>query len=268
MKKSNNKKNNSYGTREWSTKTVNCCTGCSHNCRYCYAKYDAVKRHKRLRWDDWENEMVRQRDVDKGYRYHQGTIMFPSSHDITENNFQACFIVLEKLLRAGNRVLCVSKPHLSCIREICDHLKDYQDKILFRFSIGAFDNQILSFWEPGAPSYEERKECLKYAFDNGYATSVSIEPMLDSDHIFELVDDLSPYITDSIWIGKMNQPRSRVDITDDVVEAAVAKIQAGQTDERIVEIYEALKTNPIIKWKESIKKVVDLKLADLPGLDE
>ena len=34
--KNRNMSNN--GTQEWSVKTVNCCTGCSHDCRYCYAK--------------------------------------------------------------------------------------------------------------------------------------------------------------------------------------------------------------------------------------
>ena len=33
-----------------------------------------------------------------------------------------------------------------------------------RFSIGACDDQILSFWEPNAPNFEERKQCLKYAY--------------------------------------------------------------------------------------------------------
>ena len=32
-----------HGTQEWSVKTVNCCTGCSHDCRYCYAKGMAVR---------------------------------------------------------------------------------------------------------------------------------------------------------------------------------------------------------------------------------
>jgi DNA repair photolyase len=177
-------------------------------------------------------------------------------------------VVLEKLLKAGNKVLVVSKPHIQCITYICDQLGDYRDSILFRFTIGAMDNRVLSFWEPGAPSYEERKESLRYAFENGFQTSVSVEPMLDNEHIFDLVDDLSPYVTDAIWIGKMNQPRRRIEITDEVVEAEVVKIESGQTDERIIEIYESLKSSPLIKWKESIKKVVKIDLPDGPGLDE
>jgi len=225
-------------------------------------------RFKRVEQGDWKNEKIRQRDVDKSYRYSEGTIMFPSSHDITEENFQACFKVLEKLLSARNKVLVVSKPHLSCITHLCDSLQQYQDNILFRFTITANDNKVLSFWEPGAPSYEERKQSLEYAFDKGFETSVSVEPMLDSEHIFDLVDDLSPYTTNAIWIGKMNQPRRRIDINDNFIAEAVAKIETGQTDKKIIEIYEKLKSNPLIKWKESIKKVVNIDLSDMPGLDK
>lgn len=256
-----------YGTREWSTATVNCCMGCSHDCRYCYARSMAV-RFGRVKANNWKNEKVRWKDVRKDYKYNEGIIMFPSSHDITESNFLGCMEVMYKLLKAGNRVLIVTKPHLTCVQGICIVFGDYRDNILFRFTIGAMDDSVLSFWEPGAPSYEERKASLEYAFNNGFETSVSVEPMLDSAHIFDLVDDLSPYITNSLWIGKMNQPRRRINICDDIVEEAVERIEAGQTDERIIAIYEKLRSNPLVKWKESVKKVVKIDLPDRPGLDQ
>ena len=27
-----------FGTKDWAARTINCCTGCANNCRYCYAK--------------------------------------------------------------------------------------------------------------------------------------------------------------------------------------------------------------------------------------
>ena len=35
------------GTKEWSVSSVNCITGCEHNCRYCYARANAL-RFKRI----------------------------------------------------------------------------------------------------------------------------------------------------------------------------------------------------------------------------
>ena len=130
--------------------------------------------------------------------------MFPSSHDITDGNWSACQIVLNNLLRAGNEVLVVSKPHLYGIGATCFLFQSYQKNLFFRFSIGSCDDRLLSFWEPNAPSYGERKEALEHAYRKGFKTSISIEPMLDSAHIDDLIADLLPYVTDSIWIGKMN----------------------------------------------------------------
>ena len=131
-RKSSETKN--YGTKEWAVKTANCCTGCSHDCLYCYAKEMAV-RFKQVTDSQWPLERIRNKDV---YRYHKkypGRVIFPSSHDITDKNWSACVVVLDRLFKAGNEVLIVSKPHFNCIAAICLVFKDYRDKLTFRFSI-------------------------------------------------------------------------------------------------------------------------------------
>ena len=102
----------------------------------------------------------------------------------------------------------------------------------------------------------------------GFATSVSIEPMLDAENIYALWSDLVPWVTDSIWIGKMNKVRNRVIIEDSSDEKMVSLIEEGQTDNKIKEIYEKLKDALRVKWKESIKEVVGLDLATETGLDQ
>ena len=109
-------KANNFGTQEWSVKTVNCCTGCSHDCRYCYAKGMAI-RFKQVTPEQWPLERIRPKDVSKRHKKYDGQVMFPSSHDITPNNLDACLTVLKNLLVVGNRVLVVSKPHLECIKD-------------------------------------------------------------------------------------------------------------------------------------------------------
>jgi len=259
------KNKNVVGTNEWAVKTVNCCTGCSNNCRYCYARGIGL-RFKRTTYEDWGNCHIRQKDVDKKYPKYNGRVMFPSSHDITPDNFQACLKVLGKLLEAGNEVLVVSKPYVESIRTICDDYAPYRKQIMFRFTIGACDNATLSFWEPGAPSYEERKAALKYAFNACFETSVSAEPMLNAGYIDDLVKDLEPFISHSLWLGKMNYLHNvRTDSFD--VEVELEWIKANQTDEKIKAIYDRFKDNPLIRWKDSIKKVVGIQGADKPGTD-
>ena len=72
----------------------------------------------------------------------------------------------------------------------------------------------------------------------------------------------APFITDTIWLGKMNQVRKRVDPKTAKEKAAVQRIEDNQTDERIVALYERLKDEPKVEWKESIKKVVGLPVAE------
>ena len=253
------------GTKEWSVASVNCVNGCSHNCRYCYARYNAVERFGRISAEDWPTMQVRPHDVRKARKKHDGRVMFPTTHDITPPVLVACTTVIEKLLVAGNDVLIVSKPHLECIEHLCRYLARYRSQVLFRFTIGALSESILAYWEPGAPSFEERFACLRYASRQGFATSVSAEPLLESDRITELVDTLCPWITDSLWIGKLNQIDSRV--IPGTSDEAIATIKAGQTDQRIREIHAQLRDNAKVRWKESYKAVLGIALAEEAGLD-
>lgn len=252
------------GTKEWASHNVNCVTGCSHNCRYCYARWNAVDRFHQVASDeDWEKMKVRDADVKKSRPKKEGTIMFPTTHDITPEVVDACLTVLVKMLESGNDVLVVTKPHLECIVKICDACTKYKSQILFRFTIGAMDDNILKYWEPGAPSFKERFAAMKYAFENGYATSVSMEPLLDAENVVNTFTILKPFVTNSIWIGKLNKIDARANASEDMIE----RIKLGQTDQRVREIYETLKDEPLVKWKESYKEVLGLDLATEKGMD-
>jgi len=252
QKERNGKKISKF--HDWSTVSVNYCTGCSNDCRYCYAKGMAI-RFGQVKPGEWANFKIREYDVLKKQRKYDDIVMFPSSHDIVPGNLEAGIIVLRKLIEADNKVLVVSKPCAVCIERICQEFQANKSQILFRFTITAMDGQILKFWESNSPAFEERKRCLALAYKLGFDTSVSIEPMLDANHIDELVADLLPYVTETIWIGKMNHiGRMKVD-TPELAEA-VERIKAGQTTERIKEIYSRLNDIPQIRWKSSIRDIV------------
>ncbi len=255
------------GTKEWAVANIDCCTGCSHGCRYCYARYDAVVKYKTVRAADWDNPIVRPEDVDRIFPCYAGQVMFPTTHDILPSNLQDCIRVIEGLIASGNSVLIVSKPHLDCIKELCRCFGKKRSQIVFRFTITALDNSIIKFWEPAAPLFEERIECLKHAFLSEFKTSVSIEPMLDAQNIVQLVDKITPWVTHSIWVGKMNKIDSRVVCDTKEMEMELLRIRQGQKDNQIIKIYRQLKDNPLVRWKESIKEVVGLELATEVGLD-
>lgn len=246
------------GTRQWSNKSVNFQTGCEHNCLVCYAKDMSIK-YKQTTKNNWENPTIRLKDVNKKIsKWNESLVMVPSSHDITPNNINEAMIVLKKILEVDNEVLIVSKPHYDCIKKICDTFTDYKEKMLFRFTIGSYDNDVLKFWEPNAPGLKERIKALKYAFNNGYNTSVSCEPMMDNK-VDKVIDAVKPFVTETIWIGKVNLMWSRLKrntkMTKELREKA-KQLEQWQSDDNILLLYDKYKNDPIVKWKDSIQKVV------------
>lgn len=258
-----------FGTYEWAVENANFISGCAHNCKYCYSKEMAI-RFKRKTSKNWEKEQINSAQLIKKVKKVDGLIMYPSSHDITPINLQYSITFLQKLLESGNRVLIVSKPHMIVIKEICETFSKFKEHILFRFTIGSNNSNVLKFWEPNAPSYEERMNCLKYAYEHGFSTSISCEPMLDSN-IEQLVLELDPYVTDSIWIGKANFLLRRLKmngITDIDNITKANELISSQSDSKIKTLYNNLSTNQKIKWKESIKKIVQIEISTIKGLDK
>jgi len=254
------------GTKEWSAHSVNCCKGCSHNCLYDYARAIAL-RFKRTTPEEWSREVVIEREVRKRRRRLDGVIMFPSTHDITPGNLWACRIVLRKLLEEGNKVLIVSKPHLSCVQALCEELAKHKSQVLFRFTIGVMDEALRLFWEPGAPCFPERLACLRHAFEAGYRTSVSAEPLLEPWDVRALVKAVCPFVTHSIWIGKANQLRQRTGWILPPNHPEILRLLSWQTDEKVRRIYELFRNDPLVKWKDSYKKVIGIQRPDEAGLD-
>ena len=254
------------GTKEWASHNVNCYNGCRHGCVYCYARREAV-RFKRMTAEQWANEKPRPMEIQKKRALRDGGIMFPTTHDINPSNLSDCQVVLSKLVQAGNKVLVVSKPHLTCIETICNQMVAYKEQIMFRFSIGLMDDELRAFWEPEAPNFSERLASLRHAFEAGYQTSVSAEPLLEPWSVRTLVDRIRPFVSHSIWIGKANQLRQRTSWKLPADHPEIVRLLSWQTDEKVLEIYEMFKKDPLIRWKDSYKKVIGLDRPDTPGLD-
>jgi DNA repair photolyase len=255
-----NKKNSKIptGTKEWADHNINCVNGCFHDCRYCYAKIMA-NRFGRAIGKNWRDMVVRKEAVNKKYGRYHGRIMFPTSHDIVNipEVEDACFIVLEKILKKDNEILLTTKPSFTIIKHIDEKFFNYKKNLQFRFTITSLDNKLLKFWEPNAPLFEERLKSLQFAFKKGYKTSVSIEPFLDFDPQ-PLVDQISPYITESIWIGIMNYISQKNLKGNEIT--FYNSIRKNYTEKNLKTIYEKLNRNPKIRWKDSIKKRLKLIL--------
>jgi hypothetical protein len=119
-----------------------------------------------------------------------------------------------------------------------------------------------------APDFNERLISLKWAHSEGFQTSVSCEPMLDNN-IGKALDSVSPYVTETIWLGKINhligvKGHGRLDFNgynDPVTLAKARELAAWQSDENILALYEKYKNNTTIRWKKSIENVVKKQIA-------
>jgi hypothetical protein len=91
--------------------------------------------------------------------------------------------------------------------------------------------------------------------------------MLDTTDVAAMVHELLPYISHSIWLGKMNRIERRVACESIEMQREVVRIEQGQSDARVFQLYQELRTIPQVRWKESIKEVVGLAQVAEPGLD-
>lgn len=260
---------NTKGANQWKVKSCNFITGCPHDCLYCYSKASALYKKIKTR-ESWKQEtLIFDQLNQKQSRVRKGRVMFPSLHDISPAHLPESIQFIRNILVAGNEILIVSKPHLECIKAICEEFVDYKDKILFRFTIGSANDEILKFWEPGAPSFDERIASLKYAYDTGYQTSISCEPMLDNK-IGEVISAVKPYVTHSIWLGTMNNMEWRLPTNSELTQELKDKanqLYAWQSDDNIKALYDKFKNNSLIRWKNEIKKIVGLPIGEI-GSDE
>ena len=84
----------------------------------------------------WDKMELNEKQFNANWGKRKGRIMFPTTHDITPETLEECVTFIHKLLAPGNKILIVSKPHLECIKRICNEFSQYKEDILFRFTIG------------------------------------------------------------------------------------------------------------------------------------
>lgn len=245
------------GTREWAAVNFNFLKGCRNNCRYCYAKKMAARFGRIKNGEEWKNPVLRNSvTIPKGK-----TVMFPSSHDLFPEHLDIIVKYLRRILDAGNRILIVSKPRFDVIPHIADEFIISARRIEFRFTIGTDEDETMKFWEPNAPSYKERKMCVKYTSICGYRTSVSMEPLL-TETPENVINDLKKWACE-FWLGKMNHVSLNLEgeaETDSLTATIYLRQKRINSDEFWVSLADRLGRIGLIeyvKWKDSVRPIIE-----------
>lgn len=246
------------GTKEWAAWNANLYEGCSYNCRYCYAKNMAHRFNRRDR-NDWSRMELNYHMLDKSWRKREGICMFPSTHDITPATVEYSIDFLQNLLKAGNRVLIVTKADVNVIQRLITRITDFKSKaeleelknrIEFRVTIGSMDDRVLNYWEPGAPTFASRRNAVRFLKEKGFRVSISIEPYLDpdSENVIKLIRNIYDDVSE-IWIGMMNHNRK---LAEKAEQGLI--VNKGHAATMIIFI-QNLKLEKI-RWKDSMQKVI------------
>ena len=249
-------KDTKTGAREWSDHSFNVQTGCEYGCRYCYACANAV-RFKRVKdYAEWTQPRLLPERLEQAGRLRKGRIMFPTAHDITPANVELCREALRRMLAAGNEVLVVSKADPLCMATLMPLLRQYREQVEVRVTVGWLHSNLAETWEPNAPSFYSRYESARMCFNEGITISVSCEPLLDFREFPHI--EIAFGRSSSIWIGVMNQPRARARACGmDPNDLAIEAILHGQTPERVMQFYRHWKNDKRIRWKDSIRKILE-----------
>lgn len=262
-----------FGTKEWADQNFNSHYACLYACWNCYAWNEAYQRQRHY-WEDWGVMMTKRSIWNKKWKKRENNywIMYPTTHDILPEIMNECFQVIQNMLDANINVLWVTKPCKRVVKGLIKRFPEYRKghpRIKIRMTIGTDDDMQLSFWEPKAPSFQERYESLKIAFEAGYETSVSCEPFYpcllskgsqsEIENFEKFVLKLLPYVKETIWIGIMNHipvMRQRGENLTEFQKYLIFSLKNFYNYDNIKYLIRKFYKIKKIRWKESIKKIV------------
>lgn len=176
--------------------------GCSNNCVYCHQK---IRHQFRFKKGDWNTIQIRNEEMDKGWRGDKSNIILQIgtvSDIIPENIDQYIKRIKIDLKENWKEIQITTKANYRLIRKIMDAVGRDIEKLHFFITITTNDNDLIHFWEGNAPNFQSRTNSLMELKIMGAKTTLLCEPMLSDPR--EFINNLSDFVTDDIWIGKMN----------------------------------------------------------------
>jgi DNA repair photolyase len=184
---------------------INPYTGCSHACRYCYARFmRRFSRHEE-EWGNFTDVKINGADLipKKKEKYAGkniviGTVCDP--YQPAERQYGITGQILKKLAFFDSNFTIITKSDL-IIRDI-GLLKQFQN-LTVAFSLAYFDDKIRKELEPGAPSVENRISALKVLYDNNIRTALFISPLLPKLSDWQKLINQTRTFTDEYWFENL-----------------------------------------------------------------
>ncbi len=207
--------------REYADLACNPYRGCTHGCRYCFAKrFNPDGYHKAANPKDNIIERL-EKDLDILIEQYQPLsdsgipeILFSFQGDCyqpAEMNYKLMPKIIRLLRERNFSFTILTKGGKLAIRDF-ELLQGYEH---FRFGTTLIfaEQEMATYWEPDAAPIQNRIDTVMQAKMYGFKTWISLEPVIDPEQALQLIDRLHGYV-DHWKIGKINyQPdiEKRVD---------------------------------------------------------
>jgi DNA repair photolyase len=169
--------------------TINCYTGCLHNCAYCYARFMRRFTGHSEPWGGFldirvnavealRKELSSRTRSRSGRPRKTGSVFVSSVCDgwqPAEEKYRLTRECVRLLAEAGFEVNILTKSTLGA-RDF-DILKGCKN-VEFGMSITCTDDSLAAFFEPYASPNSQRLDCIKHAADLGIQTCVMAAPLV------------------------------------------------------------------------------------------
>jgi DNA repair photolyase len=228
---------------------INPYVGCSHACKYCYAKFMCkFSGHIGENWGSFVDVKINSVDLLpckkslKGKNVTFGSVTDP--YQPIEYKYQLTRKLLEKLISIEPSLCVITKSKL-IVRDI-DLLKQFGDCVI-AMSLSLLDEDIRKLVEQASSSAQQRMEALKQIYDAGIKTVLFISPMFPYLTDWEsLIEKTKGFVTE-YWFENLNiYPYVKSDIEKFLVSV----------DPKLIESYKSVYNKNSSYWfseKEKIK---------------
>ncbi len=195
--------------------SLNCYTGCTHACAYCYARFMQRFHPHDEPWGAFVDVKMNAVEVLKRQlrRAEPGSVFLSSACDgwqPIEAQWRLTRRCCELLLERGFRLHVLTKSAL-----VLRDLDLFAGRpVQVGITLTTLDERLRALWEPGTASIPERLRVIEAAHRAGLETSVMFGPLLpllsdSQDAIDALLERAAELGVDRIWVDALN-PRPRV----------------------------------------------------------
>jgi DNA repair photolyase len=195
--------------------TLNCYTGCTHRCAYCYARFMQRFHPHDEPWGAFVDVKINAVETLKRQlrRAVPGDVFLSSACDgwqPIEAQYRLTRRCCELLLEHGFPLHLLTKSAL--VKRDFDIFRG--QPVSVGITLTSLDERLQQLWEPGAAAIHERIGVIEAAHREGLKTTIMFAPLLpflsdDPDSIEAMLELAARLKVDAVWVDALN-PRPRV----------------------------------------------------------